>query len=116
MVLFPPHAQSLRALIVGGRGGISNALMNLLRNEYVIAAAANSGAGLKLACTSRDQVWVDSFNESHKREPIKAFKLDVADEADFEAMTHTLQEEHPKFRPNVIINATGKSAAFPCTI
>jgi NAD(P)-dependent dehydrogenase (short-subunit alcohol dehydrogenase family) len=38
---------------------------------------------------------------------MKAVTVDLASEADFDAATSTLQKQHPEFRPNVIINATG---------
>ena len=116
--MFSPAQHTLRALVVGGKGGISSALVSLLHDTYI--AQRNSDVGLSLVCTSRDQSWVDGMNKgqvqvgagdagvsSVKAGLVKAFKLDVTVESDFAAIVDALQTQDPEFRPNVIINATG---------
>ena len=57
--------------------------------------------------TSRDQDWINSRNAIDTSGTTKGFKLDVTSEADFASVVAALQHQHPEFRPNVVINATG---------
>jgi NAD(P)-dependent dehydrogenase (short-subunit alcohol dehydrogenase family) len=82
---------AVRALIVGGRGGIGTGFRELL-----LRSPANA-----VLSTSRDAWWAtQQQSERHH-----TFQMDATKESDFEGLASKLKDM--KFHPNVVIVATG---------
>lgn len=103
-------AVPIRALILGGRGGIGGAFVSLLRK------LPNTTF---VGCTSRDEDWVADFNRQqagdHRGKPrVRAFPVDLACEDSFgnfnQELKKQLSSNHSNTdgnRLNVVINASG---------
>ena len=103
-------AVPIRALVLGGRGGIGGAFVSLLRK------LPNTTF---VGCTSRDKDWVADFNrqqagDNRGNARVRAFPVDLACEDSFDNFNKELKKQLSQRycdldanRLNVVINASG---------
>ena len=99
--LFHASSEPIRALVVGGRGGIGAAFVRTLQE-----LPSKAGISVQdIVCTSRSKSFVEHTARSENNVKTTGYLLDPCSDFEFNQFSTSLKNEG--FKPNLIFVATG---------